>query len=179
DAAVALRDLVIIGAAQVAAQRGTQHLDLLARDLRPRRVVADHRDRRHAVADVAIELGEGVRRRAIAPHQPDLLAGPHQAGTEREAAADAERAERAGIEPRQRPARPQDVARGRDEVAAVYHQHGVLGHRLLHPQEELHRIDELAGRLRLAPDLGVARQLVAAQLVEPAAPAVAGRADPI
>ena len=86
---------------------------------------------------------------------------------ERESGADAERAERAGIEPAQRPARLHDVRCGRDEVAAVGDQHGVVAGDALERAEKCDRIDVLAGARRLRIDLALARIVARAQLRDP------------
>ena len=59
-------------------------------------ITRDHAD---AVAHERVELGEAVAACAVAAHDPDLGVRPAELRAEREARADAERAEYAGIEP--------------------------------------------------------------------------------
>ena len=118
-AAERLRREVVVGRGEDGPDVVAQHRDLVARDLRPRGVVADQSDHRHAVADEGVELHQAVGDRTVAVEDPDLRVGPRDLGAEREAAADTERAEDARIEPAEGRAGAHDVRRRADEVAAV------------------------------------------------------------
>ena len=61
---------------------------------------------------------------------------PHERRAEREAGADAERAEHAGVEPGSGPRGRSDVGRGRDEVAAVGDEHRVVARGAVERAEE-------------------------------------------
>src|SRR5262245_32263318 len=82
--------------------------ELDPRDLGPRGVVADERDGRDAVAHEGVDLHKPVRGRAVAEEDPYVRLRPAELGPEREAGADAKRAEGAGVEPRQRLSRADD-----------------------------------------------------------------------
>jgi hypothetical protein len=73
-----------------------------------------HRDDLNAVAHEGVELGKAIAAGAVAEQDPDFRVWAAQRGTKREAGTDAERAERSGIEPTARSARPHDVARRGD-----------------------------------------------------------------
>ena len=73
----------------------------------------------HAVAHERLEVAEREPDRAVAEHQHDLTVGMRERGRERVARAHAQAAVRPGIEERARLVAVDELARVRDEVAAV------------------------------------------------------------
>ncbi len=166
--AEACRHLVIGGAREHGGDVVVQHLHLLARDLRPAGVVADQRDDRDAVAHEGVELrrGRSRRRRRRRRSRPRRRAGTRRA--EREARADAERAE--GAPDRASSSGP----RGCNTYDAVATKSPPSATRqALSPRfaferaKQRDRVDQLAARLGLAVDLGLALGVARAQLRRP------------
>src|SRR5262245_18012392 len=110
---------MIIGLAEHSADVVLQDVDLLASDLAPAAVVANHGDDRDTMAHKGVEFGQAVAQRAIAEQRPDLSLGPTELGPEREPCADAQCAERARVEPAQRPAWLDNIRGSRYKVAAI------------------------------------------------------------
>src|SRR5262249_32994961 len=143
-------------------------LDLLASDLAPAAVVADHGDDRYPMAHEGVELGQAVAQRAIAEQRPDLGSRPAELCAEREPRADTQCAERAGVEPAQRAARLDDIRGRRHEVAAVADQDAIGAEGGLDLGAEMQRVDPANRGARLAGDLVVAGLVARAQLRLPA-----------
>ncbi len=76
-----------------------QVFKLVARYLRPGRVVPHYGDYRQIVPHEAVEFLEAVARRAVAVEYPDAGVGLGQLRADGEAGSDAERSEDARVEP--------------------------------------------------------------------------------
>src|SRR5690606_38521296 len=116
---------------------------------------------------------------AVPVEEPDLRAGTGHGGADSEAAANAEGTEDAGVEPAEGATRPDDVARGGDEVAAVDDEHAVVVEDLLDGAAQSDGVDVLGGRGRLLGDLRVAGPLALAEGLEEGRDAVAHGPRPV
>ena len=119
---------MIIAAREHGADIIIEHLDLLASDLCPARIVADDRDHRDIVTHERIELGERIADGAIAKHGPDVVIRPAQAIR----------------------------LKRRQQVAAVCDDHAVIRQLCIDRPQQLDRVNEFAGFFRGPVDFGLA-----------------------
>src|SRR6266404_859596 len=153
-------------------------LHLAAADLHPRRVVADDADDVDLLPHAGLELHAVQAEGAVAVHDEHVAVRPRELRRHRVSGTDAERAERARIEPLTDLGDAEHRRRGRDEVAAVADDDRVLVEHVVDRLAEPQRVDRRGVRRHLRQHLLEACRFLDPQLAHPFAhgAAAAGRA---
>mmetsp|Transcript_40901 Transcript_40901/g.103021 ORF Transcript_40901/g.103021 Transcript_40901/m.103021 type:complete len:466 (-) Transcript_40901:524-1921(-) len=161
---------LITGVAQHGGHIVTKDVVLIATDLHPAGVVADHSHDGQLETHPGVDLCDRPTEGAVTVQTPDHRVGPRLGRRHRKAGAHAQRAEHARIQPRERRARLHDVAGRAHKIAAVGHQHTAVGERSVDVPAHLDGVHELALAFAHGVDLLLARRLVVAQHGHPRLP---------